>query len=96
MITKYSKLPPPIVPKIFCGVISIKSFTLFGAEPLIWPDHSLENEFPLVHTRNRYLRSGGFIGRAKVIKELLRKDINKADDDQLYYQRLFLVSILSL
>ena len=63
---------------------------VFGAEPLVWPDQSLEHEFPLVHTRNRYLNSGGFIGRAKVIKEMLRKDINKADDDQLYYQRIFL------
>ncbi len=63
---------------------------VFGAEPLLWPDTSIENKFPKVHTRNRFLNSGMFIGRAKVLKEMLRTDINKADDDQLYYQNLFL------
>ena len=63
---------------------------VFSAEPLIWPDSSIEDQFPEVHTRNRYLNSGGFIGRANVIKEMLRNDIKKADDDQLYYQKLFL------
>ena len=63
---------------------------VFSAEPLIWPDQSLENEFPLVHTRNRYLNSGGFIGRAGVLKDMLKNDIKKADDDQLFYQKLFL------
>jgi GR25 family glycosyltransferase involved in LPS biosynthesis len=63
---------------------------VFGAEPLIWPDNSIAEQFPQVHTRNRFLNSGGFIGKASVIKEMLRTDINKADDDQLYYQKLFL------
>ena len=59
---------------------------VFGAEPLLWPDTSIADKFPQVHTRNRFLNSGMFIGRAKVIKEMLRTDIKKADDDQLYYQ----------
>ena len=63
---------------------------VFGAEPLLWPDTNIADLFPEVHTRNRYLNSGMFIGRAKVLKEMLRTDIKKADDDQLYYQNLFL------
>jgi len=63
---------------------------VFGAEPLIWPDDSIADQFPKVHTRNRFLNSGGFIGRAVVLKEMLRTDIKKKDDDQLYYQKLFL------
>ena len=63
---------------------------VFGAEPPCWPDESIADQFPQVHTRNRFLNSGGFIGRAKVIKDMLRSDIKKADDDQLYYQKLFL------
>ena len=63
---------------------------VFGAEPILWPDSSIADQFPEVHTRNRFLNSGGFIGRANVIKEMLRADIGKADDDQLYYQKIFL------
>ena len=63
---------------------------VFGAEPPCWPDDSIAEQFPKVHTRNRFLNSGGFIGRADVIKEMLRTDIAKADDDQLYYQKIFL------
>ena len=63
---------------------------VFGAEPPCWPDETIADQFPEVHTRNRFLNSGGFIGRAKVIKDMLRTDIKKADDDQLYYQKLFL------
>jgi len=63
---------------------------VFGAEPPCWPDTSIAEQFPQVHTRNRFLNSGGFIGRANVIKEMLRADIGKADDDQLYYQKIFL------
>ena len=63
---------------------------VFGAEPPCWPDPSMTDQFPQVHTRNRFLNSGGFIGRASVIKEMLRGDIGKGDDDQLYYQQIFL------
>lgn len=63
---------------------------VFGAEPPCWPDESIADQFPEVHTRNRFLNSGGFIGRAVVIKEMLKEDIAKADDDQLYYQKIFL------
>ena len=63
---------------------------VFGAEPILWPDSSIADQFPEVHTRNRFLNSGGFIGRASVIKEMLRGDIGKGDDDQLWYQQIFL------
>jgi len=63
---------------------------VFAAEPIIWPDNTIADQFPQVHTRNRYLNSGVFIGRAVVIKEMLKNDIKKKDDDQLYYQKLFL------
>ena len=36
---------------------------VFGAEPPCWPDESIADQFPQVHTRNRFLNSGGFIGR---------------------------------
>jgi hypothetical protein len=63
---------------------------VFGAEPICWPDESIAEQFPQVHTRNRFLNSGMFIGRAKTIKEMLKKEIGKNDDDQLYYQNHFL------
>ena len=63
---------------------------LFSAEPMLWPDKSLENLFNIVDTPYRYLNSGGFIGSIKNLKVLINDHINDSEDDQLYYQKIYL------
>ncbi|KAI5705962.1 procollagen-lysine,2-oxoglutarate 5-dioxygenase [Diaphorina citri] len=64
---------------------------VFGAERLCWPDTSLYDKYPAVGSGYRYLNSGGFIGYAKDIKELIsNRSIKNEEDDQLYYALLFL------
>lgn len=64
---------------------------VFSAEKMCWPDTSLYDKYPAVGSGYRYLNSGGFIGYAKHIKDLIsKKSIKNEDDDQLYYALLFL------
>ena len=65
---------------------------IFSAEGFCWPDRSLKFEYPEVKpTESRFLNSGGFIGVAKDIVEIINhKTINDMDDDQLYYTKIFL------
>ena len=58
---------------------------LFGAEPLLWPDKSLDKHFNSEHPY-KYLNSGNFIGTVKNIKLLINKTVKNTSDDQLYYQ----------
>lgn len=63
----------------------------FGAEGFCWPDEKLANEYPEVLRGKRYLNSGGYIGYASVLHELLNtQEIGNADDDQLFFTKLFL------
>ncbi|XP_021950567.1 procollagen-lysine,2-oxoglutarate 5-dioxygenase 1 [Folsomia candida] len=67
------------------------SKVLFGAESFCWPDEKLSNDYPEVLRGKRYLNSGGYIGYASTLYELLRsKEIANADDDQLFFTKLFL------
>ena len=69
---------------------------VFGAEPFCWPDESLANDYPVVlENEKRFLNSGGFIGHAKDIYEILNYDeVKDDDDDQLYYTKIYLNSEL--
>lgn len=47
---------------------------LFSAETNCYPDPSLEGQYPATSSPYRFLNSGGFIGRAGVIRNLLATD----------------------
>lgn len=64
---------------------------LFSAEASVWPDKSLADKYPLVSRGKRYLNSGGFIGYASDIYEILdTAQIKNEDDDQLFYTNVYL------
>ncbi|KAK6177441.1 hypothetical protein SNE40_015540 [Patella caerulea] len=65
---------------------------VFSAEGSCWPDESLREKYPPVKaTEKRFLNSGGFIGYAKDIYEIVSyKSIQDNDDDQLYYTKIYL------
>ncbi|KAK3104424.1 hypothetical protein FSP39_001801, partial [Pinctada imbricata] len=65
---------------------------VFSAEGFCWPDESLKVQYPEVKFHEkRFLNSGGFIGYAKDIYEIVTyKDIGNQDDDQLYYTKIYL------
>ena len=64
---------------------------LFAAEEYCWPDKSLASKYPTVSRGKPYLNSGGLIGYASNLYELLTSsDIGDKDDDQLYYTKLYL------
>jgi len=65
---------------------------VFGAENFCWPDASLKDKYPEVEKGMRFLNSGGFIGPAKMIAEMLEAggDIKDLDDDQLFYTKIYL------
>lgn len=65
---------------------------IFSAEGFCWPDSSLANKYPEVKiNEKRFLNSGGFIGYAKEIYEIVSaKSIENTYDDQLYYTEIFL------
>eukprot|EP00918_Siedleckia_nematoides_P034694 GHVU01075451.1.p1 GENE.GHVU01075451.1~~GHVU01075451.1.p1 ORF type:complete len:720 (+),score=75.26 GHVU01075451.1:2-2161(+) len=65
---------------------------VFSAEDFCWPDQSLTDKYPVVKpNEKRYLNSGGFIGRAPAIYQIVTHTfIGHQDDDQLYYTKIFL------
>ena len=65
---------------------------VFGAENFCWPDKSLKDKYPeVLEEEKRYLNSGGFIGYAKDIYQILNyAEVEDGDDDQLYYTNVFL------
>lgn len=71
---------------------------IFSAEGFCWPDHTLSKEYPTVGaTEKRFLNSGGYIGVAKDIVEILNhKKVDNRDDDQLYFTKIFLDKALRL
>ena len=70
---------------------------LFSAEEVCWPDPSLGNQFPSVHTRYRYLNSGTFIGEVGEIKKILGHNvIEDHQDDQLFYQQAYLEGLYDI
>lgn len=63
---------------------------VFASEPNCWPDKSLANKYPNVNSDNKYLNSGGFIGKVKDILKILPETFESHSDDQLYYTKQFL------
>ncbi|XP_072758610.1 procollagen-lysine,2-oxoglutarate 5-dioxygenase isoform X2 [Anoplolepis gracilipes] len=71
--------------------LSTDARVLFSAEAYCWPDKSLATHYPAVSRGKRYLNSGGFIGYATDVYEILNKAlINDEDDDQLFYTTIYL------
>ncbi|KAK3796261.1 hypothetical protein RRG08_041577 [Elysia crispata] len=65
---------------------------LFAAENTCWPDRSLADKYPGVkESEKRYLNSGGFIGFASEVYDMVTyQPIQNGEDDQLYYTQIFL------
>ncbi|XP_059468645.1 multifunctional procollagen lysine hydroxylase and glycosyltransferase LH3 [Neocloeon triangulifer] len=64
---------------------------LFSAEGFCWPDKSLSVKYPNVLQGKRFLNSGGFIGYAPEMYQLVATWKGSAkDDDQLFYTERFL------
>lgn len=64
---------------------------VFSAESTCWPNASLADQFPESETPYKYLNSGTFIGRANTLLSIINtSDIADDDDDQLFYQKVFL------
>lgn len=69
---------------------SFNANVVFSAEKYCWPDSSLEQKYPQIDGK-RYLNSGGFIGYAPIIYEIITSSkIDNADDDQLFYTKIYL------
>lgn len=62
---------------------------LFSAETVCWPVKNMNIYFNS-DSIYKYLNSGGFIGYAKTIKNILKKKCEDTDDDQLYYQKIYI------
>jgi hypothetical protein len=69
---------------------SYKSEIVFSTEKTCWPDETILDQYPEVDSDYKYLNSGGFIGYANRILEIIDTDINVEDDDQLFYTNIFL------
>ncbi|GCC32716.1 hypothetical protein chiPu_0011180 [Chiloscyllium punctatum] len=68
-----------------------KHNVVFAAEGFIWPNHHLEVQYPHVREGKRFLNSGGFIGFAPNIYELVEPwDLQDKHDDQLFYTKTYL------
>ncbi|XP_067117894.1 multifunctional procollagen lysine hydroxylase and glycosyltransferase LH3 [Osmerus mordax] len=64
---------------------------VFSAEGFCWPDQRLAPKYPPVHTGKRYLNSGGFMGYAPELVEIVQQWKHKDnDDDQLFYTKIYL------
>lgn len=64
---------------------------VFSAEGFCWPDQRLAPKYPPVHNGKRYLNSGGFIGYAPDLYNIVKQwKLKDNDDDQLFYTRIYL------
>ncbi|EEB15965.1 Procollagen-lysine,2-oxoglutarate 5-dioxygenase 3 precursor, putative [Pediculus humanus corporis] len=64
---------------------------VFGAEPFCWPDKNLASQYPIQSRGKQYLNSGGIIGYAPELYEILtHRSIDDDDDDQLFYTQAYL------
>ena len=70
---------------------------VFGAENFCWPDASLKTKYPELKTGMRFLNSGGFIGPADTLYQMLIDggEIKNTDDDQLFYNKIYLAEELN-
>ncbi|XP_041377665.1 multifunctional procollagen lysine hydroxylase and glycosyltransferase LH3-like [Gigantopelta aegis] len=79
-------------PAILEKFVKFDARVLFSAEGFCWPDSKLAKDYPPVKiTEKRFLNSGGFIGYASDLYEIVtHSKVNNKDDDQLYYTKIFL------
>jgi len=76
---------------IYERYVDLSHSVIFGAEMYIWPDETLAPSFPKSKTPYRFLNSGTIMGRVKDLNNILRyKNIKNDDDDQLFFQEIFL------
>ncbi|KAF7235757.1 Multifunctional procollagen lysine hydroxylase and glycosyltransferase LH3 [Varanus komodoensis] len=75
--------------------LRFKSKLVFSAESFCWPEWSLAEKYPPVSVGKRFLNSGGFIGYAPTIHQIVQLwKYKDDDDDQLFYTRIYLDSAL--
>lgn len=67
-----------------------KTPIVFSAEKTCWPNPDLRGNYPNSETDYRFLNSGGFIGYADQIMNLIKDEVEDNDDDQLYYTLKYL------
>lgn len=63
---------------------------LFAAEKTCWPNKEIDELFEDTEFGYNYLNSGCFIGKVRALRKLLKEDIENIQDDQAYYQNIFL------
>ncbi|XP_065582274.1 procollagen-lysine,2-oxoglutarate 5-dioxygenase 1-like isoform X1 [Artemia franciscana] len=78
--------------KIIQQFKTFQARVVFSAEGFCWPDQNLADQYPAAPLRGkRFLNSGGFIGYASDLYEIVsHKEIDDSDDDQLYYTLIYL------
>lgn len=71
---------------------SFKADVVFSAEPFCWPDASLVSSYPKPEAGGkRFLNSGGIIGRASVVYQILTSSqVKEDDDDQLFFTKVYI------
>uniref|UniRef100_A0A2C9JTG6 procollagen-lysine 5-dioxygenase n=1 Tax=Biomphalaria glabrata TaxID=6526 RepID=A0A2C9JTG6_BIOGL len=71
---------------------NFNSRVIFSAEEACWPDKTLAEKYPIVKdSKKKYLNSGGFLGYAKEIYEIVsHQTIADDEDDQLYYTKIYI------
>lgn len=62
---------------------------VFSAEKTCWPDPDRAGDYPDSPTDYKYLNSGGIIGYADKIFELINEDVDIEEDDQRFYTNKF-------
>ncbi|XP_038604650.1 procollagen-lysine,2-oxoglutarate 5-dioxygenase 2 isoform X2 [Tachyglossus aculeatus] len=67
---------------------------VFAADGLLWPDKRLADRYPIVHIGKRFLNSGGLIGYAPSVNQIVQQwNLQDNDDDQLFYTKIYIDSI---
>lgn len=70
---------------------STSARVVFSAESACWPDPALADQYPSVPDGKPFLNSGGFIGYASDLYQLVTvMPIADEQDDQLFFTRLYL------
>nr|XP_014352218.1 PREDICTED: procollagen-lysine,2-oxoglutarate 5-dioxygenase 3 [Latimeria chalumnae] len=68
-----------------------KHKVVFSAEGFCWPNQKLVSKYPAVQIGKRFLNSGGFIGYASHLYQIVQQwKFKDNDDDQLFYTRVYL------
>lgn len=68
-----------------------KSKILFSAEGFCWPNENLSEQYPKLDHGKRFLNSGGFMGYAPELYEMVTSaELNNSGDDQLFYTKIYL------